>query len=170
MWTASRFSRWESLRLPASFMAGGRVSRNEVERMNIPVMPRRSRGHDEDRADVRLGGGGQWVDDQELHPWRGSAARFVPVAALALVLIAACASAFSMLIWEPDAEPPAPVTSIVDSSQAGRVLPAKARRVRNSAGDWKRKSLCSLNRLQKNPPLSERTSYHRRNPRPPLLS
>lgn len=138
--------------------------------MDRAMLPRRPRGHDEDRADMSLGGGEQWNDDQQSLPWRSSAARFAPIAALALVLITACASAFSMLIWEPAADPPASVASIVNSSQSGQVLPGKARRVRNSAGGWEGKSLCSLIRVQKKGRLSEKTSHRRWNSRPPLLS
>ena len=37
----------------------------------------------------------------EVSPWKESAARFAVMGGFALVLIAACASAFSMLIWGP---------------------------------------------------------------------
>lgn len=138
--------------------------------MHRAILPHRPRGHDEDRADMSLGRGEQWNDDQEPLPWRGFAARIAPSLALALVLITACASAFSMLIWEPAADPPASVTSIVDSSQSEHVLPGKARRVRKFTGGREGTSLCSLIRVQKKGRLSERTSYHKWNRRPALFS
>jgi hypothetical protein len=50
-----------------------------------------------------------------------SAARFVVIGGLALLLIAAYASVFSMLIWGPAADPAAASASAVTSGQSGQV-------------------------------------------------
>jgi hypothetical protein len=87
--------------------------------MDRATPPRRRRGHDTYSEHNRLERGEQCgADDDEL-PSRGPVARFAAIGALALLLITACASAFSMLIWEPAADPPA-ATSLVVSGQSGR--------------------------------------------------
>lgn len=139
-------------------------------RMDRAMLPRQPRGHEEDRANMSWRGGEQWIDDQAPLPWKGSATRFAPIVGLVLVLIAACASAFSMLLWEPAAGPPASVTPIVDSSKSGEVLPGRTRRVMNSAGGREGRSLCSLIRVQKKGRWSEKTWHHRWNRHPPVLS
>ena len=130
--------------------------------MDRTILPRRRRGYDKDRVNMRLGEGEQWGDDQEPLSWRSSVARFAPVVGLVLVLIAACASAFAMLIWEPAAGPPASATPVAASSQSGRVQLGQALRVGNFAGGWEAKSLCSLIRAQKKGRLSGWTCQTRK--------
>lgn len=112
--------------------------------MDRARLPYRRRGHDDDRAYNRLEGGEQWNADQDTVRSKGSVARFAPIAALAVVLIAACASAFSMLIWEPAADPPAAATPTVASGQSGRVQSGQARRVEEFADGWEGKTRCSV--------------------------
>jgi hypothetical protein len=78
--------------------------------MDRARVPYRRRGHVDDRSDSRLERGGHWNAEEDPPHSKGSVVRFAPIAALAVVLIAACASAFSMLIWEPAADPPAAAT------------------------------------------------------------
>jgi hypothetical protein len=61
--------------------------------------------------------------EHDMLPWKGPVARFAAIGTLALLLITACASAFSMLIWEPAADPPA-AASLVVSGQSRRTVSA----------------------------------------------
>jgi hypothetical protein len=63
----------------------------------------------------------------------GSAARFAVVGGLALLIIAACASAFSMLVWDPVSDPTPHASSALVSSRSGQVQPDHPRRVEDSA-------------------------------------
>ena len=63
---------------------------------------------------------------------RRSATRFAVVGGLALLIIAACASAFSMLVWDPAADPTVHAGSVVVLSRSGQVQPDQPRRVEKS--------------------------------------
>ncbi len=84
---------------------------------------------------------------QDTHSWKRSAARFGVIGGLALLLIAACASAFSMLVWDPAADPGAAAVSAVASGRSGRVQPNQTQRVERFGEGWDRKILCSLVRV-----------------------
>ena len=83
-------------------------------------------GQGEERADNQLEAREQWHEAPDVLP-RRRLTRFAPVAALGFVLIAACASAFSMLIWEPAAGPPTARPAVVQSGQRqpGQALPVE---------------------------------------------
>ncbi len=66
---------------------------------------------------------------QDTLPWKRSAVGVAVIGGLALLLVAACASAFSMLIWEPAADPVAAAAPAVVSGRSGRVQPGEVRRV-----------------------------------------
>ena len=65
-------------------------------------------------------------------PWGRSAASFAVVGGLALLIIAACASVFSMLVWDPAATPAVRTGSVVVSSRSGQIQPDQPRRVEKS--------------------------------------
>jgi hypothetical protein len=67
---------------------------------------------------------------QENLPPERSAARFAVIGALALLLIAACASAFSMLAWNPMAHPT--TATAVLSERSGPVQPDRPRLIETS--------------------------------------
>jgi hypothetical protein len=81
--------------------------------------PRRRRGHDTYPEPNRLARGDRSSSDHDGLASTSTLRRLAAVGALALLLIAACASAFSMLIWEPAADPPAAAPRVV-SGQSGR--------------------------------------------------
>ncbi len=56
-------------------------------------------------------------------PWNRSAANRAVIGGLALLIIAACFSAFSMLVWGPAVDHTAAAFSIVVSSPSGPVRP-----------------------------------------------
>ncbi len=68
-------------------------------------------------------------------PWKRSVADFAIIGGLALLFIAACASAFSMLVWDPVADPTAAAASAVVSTRSGRVQPEQSRRGEKSEQD-----------------------------------
>jgi hypothetical protein len=61
-----------------------------------------------------------------------SATRFAVLGGLALLIIAACASAFLMLVWDPAAAPALNTGSVVVSSRSGQVQRDQPRRVEKS--------------------------------------
>src|SRR5271157_3398733 len=61
-----------------------------------------------------------------------SATRFAVLGGLALLIIAACASAFLMLVWDPAAAPALNAGSVVVSSRSGQVQRDEPRRVEKS--------------------------------------
>lgn len=87
------------------------------------------------------------------------AAPFAVIGGLILLFIAACASAFSMLIWEPAADPTAPAAFPVAPSQCERVQPHPTRRGETFGGSWDRKVRYSLVRARTHhrPPVMEAT-------------
>ncbi len=115
-----------------------------MAKMNRDRMARRRGGHDEDRPYTRLREGEQTSMERDALGWKDSVARFAPVAALVIVLLAACASAFSMLIWEPAADPAAAAVPTVASGHSGRLLSAQTRRDGRFAGARREEILCSL--------------------------
>ena len=76
--------------------------------------------------------------------WKRIAARFALIGGLAILLIAACASAFSMLVWDPAADPTATASNAVASERSGRVEPNQTQRVEEFGESRNRKILCSL--------------------------
>lgn len=68
------------------------------------------------------------------------------MASLVLILIGACASAFSMLMWDPAVDPPATAASTAFRDRFERVHPGRFRRVERFGGSRDREILCSLNR------------------------
>ena len=64
---------------------------------------------------------------------RRSATRFAVVGGLALLIIAACASAFSMLVWDPVVDPTVHAGLVVVSSRRGQLQPDQPRRTEKSA-------------------------------------
>lgn len=87
--------------------------------MDRATPPRRWRGHDTYPEHDRFERGEQYSPDHDEVPSKGPLAPFAAMGALAVLLIAACASAFSMLIWEPATDPPAAASPVV-SGQFGR--------------------------------------------------
>ena len=74
--------------------------------------------------------------------WKRAAARFAAIGGLAILLIAACASAFSMLVWDPAAGPASTASKDVVLGRSGRVEPTQ--RVEKFRESRDRKVLCSL--------------------------
>jgi len=74
--------------------------------------------------------------------WKRIAARFALIGGLAILLIAACASAFSMLVWDPAADPAATASNAVALERSGQVGPTQ--RVEKFGESRDRKILCSL--------------------------
>ncbi len=104
--------------------------------MDRATPPRRRRGHDTYPEHNRLERGEHRSPDHDEVPSKGPLARFAAMGALAVLLIAACASAFSMLIWEPAADPPAAASPVV-SGQFGR----EASATRPGVQDIRRRTL-----------------------------
>lgn len=90
-----------------------------VTGMEGATPPRRRRGHDAYPEHNRWEREEQYTANLDGLAPKGPVARFAVIGALALLLVTACASAFSMLIWEPAADPPA-ITAPLVSSQPGR--------------------------------------------------
>jgi hypothetical protein len=76
--------------------------------------------------------------------WKRAAARFAVIGGLAILLIAACASAFSMLVWDPAADPTATASNAVASGRSRRGEPNQTQRVEQFEESRERKILCSL--------------------------
>lgn len=104
--------------------------------MDRATPPRLRRGHDTYPEHNRFKRGEQYSPNHDDVPSKGPLARFAAMGALAVLLIAACASAFSMLIWEPAADPPAAASPVV-SGQFGR----EARATRPGMQDIRRRTL-----------------------------
>jgi hypothetical protein len=66
---------------------------------------------------------------QNILPRERSAARFAVIGGLTFLLVAACASAFSMLIWDPVVDPAA--VAAAASGRSGRIQPDFSQRVEN---------------------------------------
>ncbi len=81
---------------------------------------------------------------QDTLSWKRAAKRFAVISSLALLLIAACASAFSMLVWDPAADPTPAAVSAVGSGRSGRVQPDQTQRVEKFGESRNGKILCSL--------------------------
>jgi hypothetical protein len=104
--------------------------------MDRATSPRRRRGHDTYPEHNRLESGEQYSPDHDEIPSKGPLARLAAMGALAVLLIAACASAFSMLIWEPAGDPPAAASPVV-SGRVGR----EASATRPGVQDIRRRTL-----------------------------
>ncbi len=76
--------------------------------------------------------------------WKRTAVRFAVIGGLAILLIAACVSAFSMLVWDPAADPTATASNAVGLGRSGRVEPNQTKRVEKFEESRDRKILCSL--------------------------
>jgi hypothetical protein len=76
---------------------------------------------------------------------KGRMVRFILTGGIALILIAACASVFSMLLWSPAVEPTAVAGYAVVSDQSlDTFRPTSPGNLRGSGGSRDRKILCSL--------------------------
>jgi hypothetical protein len=77
-------------------------------------------------------------------PWKRSVVDLAIIGGLALLFIVACASAFSMLVWDPAADPTSAAFFAVGSGRSGRVQPDQTQRVEKFGESRNGKILCSL--------------------------